>query len=1164
MPATLTKRQYLGPCTGYRSDVARDMAPLGAMTYESRDWLISPAEGQIQLRRGIFLSGETSTARTGLLEAAWQQPTGESFRRGAYCRQLLPLQYPYSDITGGITPTTLPTGIYTDAEELYRQGTVLGVTKGNTFKQLGSDFSTSGTTPTYKIAASYEPYAKIVPLPYISRGGAANGTAVNSGVGYTRCAFEYSRRFVAPGSWRGIQVGRWFYLPNFHGCPAKWDLKTNADGTNATDRYNLRPSGHYPPMFCPTLAGNTTDCIVDATNKVFYQGDSAFVTIMFQYEDGSFSIPYRPNTSQPFTISVTGAGGASDTTTYSSILLRSIAIGEPGVVRRIILATDWVNLGTATIPGTPSGWNPPGGNSTTGRSASDIDLSIANLKVIGIINNNTDTTFKLTTRISGAAAANAVRDDHIWPPSSRYIFEMERRIGMGYSRRINPCAIVLAPISRKGGTYGDLNLANDSASLYSTTAQALQLYRSTAGALTASFRQGDIAAGSNFTANDITTIGGTALAACTLQQLIDTLYATTTASNGGGWAGSLVPGVDGNILCSNLQPTVFQVGTGTVTNNTGTVATTATSPNDFSDVALGMKCRIVSGGGAITGGTGVVIAKASNTSITLGTTGGAAIATTADATGNTVFEFWCDCGDDTWNTDANWGTNRAGNIRAFGPTLPAVIAFNGRYIDALGVDKQRVWFTSSPPGQASMAAESFFNNAANFAGVPASAGVFMGSVPLGRNNLAAYSRSFYVLENRKSGTSGEDQDYHFYPLNTRRGLAFYGTLVSGDGWAGGLTPEGFMVTEGEPGREVIISNALYDPSTGYGVMNPFQASTSLPPYMSAWGDREDPSRQTYHAILSAGKMHLTFAFYDQGGGILDLYPSGRAVYRFSAGIESAGLQEVLRGGVEPWPWSSPLLQQVGTMCAMPDGTLFGAHDRVSATDPLAATLDGTIWKLDAISTASPFYSFDEPITYQVAFGSIQSGSRNLVVPAGPSGYDRVPIGARVSGPGITGFYTVLNKLSDGVTLFLSAANAGAAQTNQTYTVYGQEIGQSDQGASFAFLVQDQCDTVKNLKSCLRFSLRAAIAQGTTLKVTHNHTRSRSQASTFQYSGNGVLQDLVRFQPQRFRQEMPFLARSLGEVSEFSLQVLSPSMGTKFATEVFGIYDVDIDIADSPR
>ena len=111
--AKRVRRRYGFPFTGYRSDISRDVAPLGAMTAESRDFQVSPTEGQLQLRQGynaLLASTDTSiVTRTGLLGKSWKGTAVYGYNDVAMCRQIFNVKYPYSDGVLAQYSTSKPT-----------------------------------------------------------------------------------------------------------------------------------------------------------------------------------------------------------------------------------------------------------------------------------------------------------------------------------------------------------------------------------------------------------------------------------------------------------------------------------------------------------------------------------------------------------------------------------------------------------------------------------------------------------------------------------------------------------------------------------------------------------------------------------------------------------------------------------------------------------------------------------------------------------------------------------------------------------------------------------------------------------------------------------------------------------------------------------------------
>jgi hypothetical protein len=834
-------RRYLLPCSGYTSSIEKNMAPPDALTGDSRDCVVSAQEGQVMRRRGHIFYNETDpTNPTGLLESV-----SKNMGANMMGRQMLDLQYP-SAVPGQIIG---PTEIFTDQTGQMHAGQsyVLTSVQG-TRKVFGHEMGTlaaPGTTHYPRTAASTEPRFKVVPMPCLAGGVAAEQGNATQAILYNRCACPLHRMLLDGGSFKAIQAGRYTLTPNLHGTPRKSEGYSNPSTTTGTERVRSGPWGHMPPLFTSTL---DTLPSASTTSQLWWDGDTWYEGWIFQNEDGSFSMPFIPRavnsnlTTGLGLITVNGNTGKTTTTpsAYPYVDHKNIPIGHPGTRARIGVRTYKVNLNAVanrvTYPAMPAAG-----------SLSTLDAGGQKLYVFAVIQNNTQTTY----RDAGASDTDSLRDDsltirldHLWPLPSRYAFPIERRIGLGYSRRQNPCAIILAPTGINASR--DLNVADDSAAGYSATAQAWRLYQDTAGAQTLKLRKVPIGGGNGTVSDQSIAIGATDK----ITDVVDKINATTFASNGGEWAAQLAPGTDGNIPATNLAASVLDVAS-CVLVTTGNSVTAGAGA--FADVAIGMRVKVQSGTGTLAG-TYLVIGKSKTTAnddtIALGTENGVAL--NPAGAGMATLRFWCDTGDDSWSADTTTPYD-VGNIRSYLATFPAVIALKGSYLTTFTLDKQGILYTSASPGSASLAPQSFFNAQGNRKSVLTTAGIFMGGVSLDTDAILYYSEHTYLLKNVKGANTGEDQDYHPFLIDGALGCIQYGTVTNGHNWAGGLTREGYEVTDGQ--KSVIITNpSLLNPAHGGSgiLVDQCMANTQFQ------GVADQPQYQVAHAAVADGLLYLSF------------------------------------------------------------------------------------------------------------------------------------------------------------------------------------------------------------------------------------------------------------------------------------------------------------------
>ena len=829
-------RRYAFPCRGYWSSVAKDNLPpdviTGDSTADSFNWLVSATERHLVRRRGIVYLGESDvTAQVGLLESVTK-----NLSMNMTCRHMLDVQYP-SATPGSIVG---PTALYTDQADTGHFGQLyVNTSTQGTRKVLGHEMGTlasPGTTHYRRAVARVRPDFRMVPLPCLAGG---SGTQA---VLYNRCTFPLMRALLAGGAMKMIQARGQVFWGSLHGCPAKWDQRSNPSTSTGSEQVHVGPWGHLTPL---PLFSVATTASTGLNDKTWWDGDQFYLAFVFQNEDGSFSAPTQCRPVNAVLTSGRGlvtVGSTSGTSSYSN-LRYLLPIGPPGTAARLICRTRKTNVSTAVTR--PAGMTPQG-------ATSDIDAGGRKLYVVDIVRDNV-TKFYYDSRSNDDQSLlddpNAVNPFYVWPLPSRYCGEAERRAVVGYTRKQHPCAIQLAPVGgdrpyvlEDGSTPTAQGTPSEGSGIgatgfgpYGDYAACWRLYQDTAGAMTLLLRYAQIPAVT--ITNDLNYAIG---AGDTVQDIIDRIN-NTTLGDTAGWAAEPVPGTDPGIFATNLAPSVFDVASCTL----GTNSTITVGSSGFSDVAIGHRVKVQSGTGTVPANT-VVIGKASDGSITIGDENGTAVNATA---GTATLRFWSDCGDDSWsNTAATWDV---GNVRSYLGSFPAVIALRGAYLDKLGFDKQGLMFTGSSPGAAQQAPQNFFNQPANRGSAPSDAGVFMGTAPIFPSPIAFYSEGIFALRNTRDFNTGVDQDYHLFRL-TPKGLGCiqYGTIAWANGWAGCLTREGYLVTDGM--RYHIISNALLDPARATGILA-YQAMSLA----SQQGSADLPQYQTAHALVVDGVLRLS-------------------------------------------------------------------------------------------------------------------------------------------------------------------------------------------------------------------------------------------------------------------------------------------------------------------
>jgi hypothetical protein len=840
----LPSKMTFGPWTGYVSSVPRHMLPPDKISADSQNVYVSPFDGSLRQREGTTIYGDTLSGGlevTGLLE---QKFSGR-------VRHMVEMDSPsFSDglpVISALVTNETNSGYVPGAggaDSGFRGSVYVrnhaGATNYSFLQEFGNPYypaygATGGGTLT-----SFN--MKVVPSWYESGDG-----------GYTRGAFQFSRLFFTGGSRKMVDAGAWRYLSALRSTPIRWNRRINTASSGLTEPVRVFPTGAWGPLFPPRVQAGTASTGSDA---VWSDGDFFYCSVMFQFEDGSFSIPFTPRAINGRLSAGLGAitvGTIGGTSKYRNLAWDRIPIGPDGTIARVLLRSPKQTLAT---------------------SSDVITVSYGNLQICGVLRNNTQTSF---TDTLGADAGllddvNIVRQDWALPRRARVMGTGDQRVVIGYSLP-NPCAIMLAPTGSAAAR--DLNLADTgsisgaNAFLVRITSTQVELHKLAAPAAPAAGTQLNL---------DYATYA-------TLQDMVDAINATTTASNCGEWAAALAPGIDGSTASSSLCPTTADVTTVKCTTGSPTLTN-----GNFANIPVGAKIRDTT---ANFPADTYVLSKQSSTSITMN-----ANATATDAVGHTA-TFYSDTGD-----EANVTGGTHGYMRAFAPSLPVVMAL--KTTSQVGYErpeKSSVYFTVSSPGAAttgvSLAANAWAS--ANKRTAPGKIGAVMAVTDIEGAAVVEYSSGRRLFINQRGVTSGEDFDYRLLTINDRRGAISAASCVSINNVAVCLTQQGLVATD-KSRREVVISNDIHNPTTNDGNL--------WVEINKCWqGAQADDDTGLFNAAVLGTQLHICYRLL-----AANTTPARRHVYDFALGAEASGLDEIVSPKTgAPYGWSAPFTKGYGAV-----------------------------------------------------------------------------------------------------------------------------------------------------------------------------------------------------------------------------------------------------------
>ena len=877
------------------------MAAPDEAAVDSQNMLYAPVDGSFFTRYGRATNGDTVSAGTpvsGILES----PTSGTSRPGYRVREMMPLESTslsdgkevYSALYSKDTNPSFPTLDTGFAATMYLRDEATGGTgpsaNGNycLLKEFGSThYPTSGGT------FNGVHNLRVVPMWYESGGHG----------GYTRGIDEFRRRPMIAGSRRMLDVGNWRYFPSLRGTPIRWNRKFNVSSSAGSETVRVFPTGPWSPLIMPTIVKNTN--ATGSGDNNWKDGDAFFYSVMFQFEDGSYSQPMYPRAisgtltaGYGFCVVGTITGG----TQYRDLLWSHVPVGPTGVVARILLRSDKVNLtatttATSVVPGV--------------------------LKVCGVLQNNTQVSYtdSLGDDTGLKQDDNIVRFDLNCPRRARHYWTGDQRV-LSSTTLPSQCAIMVAPT----GVTADYDQHDSSGICTGTDADGTSfgsvkfLVRITEATLSLIY----VASGSTDDAGATITNSYT-LASETLQSLVDKINATTVASNGKQWRAALAPNVDGSWAATVLCPNAW-----TSVSTTSAASTTLTM--DAATLAkIPVGAKIYDPGGKITTGTSIV-EKLSTTTCKL-----SAAASGAGSSNNIV--IYCDTGDEPCVTTVAAGTKtKYGYMRAYDCWWPVVLYFKRTALANYDrPNRSDIYFTIASPGVAlsgmSLAANAW--GAGNRRQAPGYLGKCMGGVDVDGASVIAFSKGFSLFLNQRGVNTGEDFDYRLFTITAQRGCVSDDALLGVHGCAVAACKDGiFSVNKDRSMKR--LSGAIHSPATGDG-------SLAAELKAASYGARNDTDDGHMHLTLLGSALHLTY----RHNGVSSSYPTRRLVYDFSEGVDGSGEANLVdpRNG-QPYGWSQPLTAAFSTACEVNRDSSVGLRVYGAMDDNSGGTADGHICSFD--------------------------------------------------------------------------------------------------------------------------------------------------------------------------------------------------------------------------
>ena len=633
-----------------------------------------------------------------------------------------------------------------------------------------------GTEYVRRSASNYSLLSEFGSAAYPTDGSNGGGGFASSGIfykvmpfwyesgegGYSRGGFEFARRFVASGSWGTLDAGRWRYYPNLRGTPLRWDGGSNDSNSSVANNIRVRPTGPFAPLWVPTVTANDGSGTARTATRPWLGADSFYLSVLFQFEDGSYSLPTYPI--------FRTLNSAALTTAYASVTYGSVPRGPAGTIARVLVRSLKQVL-TATT------------------DATTVDIS--DLRILGVLRNNTQTSFVDTLADDDGLLQDTdiVRWDLICPPRAQHIGTGDQRVIIG---KLLPsqCAIELtcAGISSDydQNTSETAEAPGTTSAVYRVTSTGLQLAVASANATLA-----------------ITTVDWATYT--TVKAVVDQVNATTRDATHGQWKAQIAPGADPYAASSGLCPTTWVSSSSTSAASTTLTVDATTCAN----MPIGYKIHDTAAGPVIPAGT-YVVKKLSSTTVQMSAAASGAGAAAA-------LYFYPDTGD-TSCTSSNAVADRFGWIRVFSSSYGGMAYFKRSAMPNYDrVAKDRIYFTISSPGAASTGVSVAPNawGASNRRDGVASPGQIMGIADVEGAAVILYSKRIGLFVNERGSNTAEDYDYRIKTINWSVGCVSPWSVVSVAGCVVYATSVGLKATD-RTRREIRLTDDIYQPTRGLG------------------------------------------------------------------------------------------------------------------------------------------------------------------------------------------------------------------------------------------------------------------------------------------------------------------------------------------------------------